>query len=149
MVFWFLLVVCVFFLFFIRVGKVSGNSMYPTLKNGEYFLYLDLSFLPKKYLLKVWDIVVFRHYYEDKGLVRFVKRIKCLPGYKVFKDKDGLYDCHKIWTWIILSWYFLVWDNTGKSLDSRYCFSYWWCRTNPRWFSIDKKDLVGKIILKF
>ena len=61
------LIVCVcFFAFFVRVIDVSGNSMNPTLKNGDKMLVSDVMYDPQ-----AGDVVVFKSntYDPNKALV--------------------------------------------------------------------------------
>ena len=69
------LIVCVcFFAFFVRVIDVSGNSMNPTLKNGDKMLVSDVMYDPQ-----AGDVVVFKNntYDPNKALV---KRIIATEG---------------------------------------------------------------------
>ena len=62
------LIVCVcFFAFFVRVIDVSGNSMNPTLKNGDKMLVSDVMYDPQ-----AGDVVVFKSntYDPNKALVK-------------------------------------------------------------------------------
>ncbi len=140
------------YFFWFAIGKVSWNSMYPTFKNKEYFIYFKLvKYIPS--LINYNDVLVYSHYYEDVWKINFIKRVKCKPGDLVFK-RQSLYDCRKK-TWhftknqLYLSWYFLIGDNKSKSLDSRYCFSYWWCKSNSQWYSIRLREIDWKVIFKF
>ena len=138
------------YLFGFSIGRVSWNSMYPTLKNGDYFIYWKLpKYIPS--LLAYNDIVVYSHYYDDAGKVNFVKRIICKPGDYAYTWSSWLYKCKKkswqnINNMLKLEWYFLEGDNKKVSLDSRYCFSYGWCWKNPRWYEVMQNDIVGKVI---
>lgn len=112
-----------------------------------------------------WDIVVFRT--EDNKIL--INRIAWLPG-ETIRIKDGKMtaceeqECESLderylqWKWISTrywneemfytnNWYFLIWDNDKKSLDSRWCFSNEWCIgwKNPE---INKDEIKGKVYAK-
>ena len=75
------LIVCVcFFAFFVRVIDVSGNSMNPTLKNGDKMLVSDVMYDPQ-----AGDVVVFKSntYDPNKALV---KRIIATEGQEINMD---------------------------------------------------------------
>ena len=74
------IVICVlFFSFIVRLVDVVGNSMYPTLENGDKILVSDLFYKPKQ-----GDIVVFRKdEYREEPLV---KRIIAVEGQTVDID---------------------------------------------------------------
>ena len=77
------LIICiVVFLFFIRVIDVSGNSMNPTLVNGEKMVVSGLFYKPRP-----GDIVIFKtnDYDPDKALV---KRVIATEGQVVNIDFD-------------------------------------------------------------
>ena len=74
------IVICVlFFSFIVRLVDVVGNSMYPTLENGDKILVSNLFYKPKQ-----GDIVVFRKdEYREEPLV---KRIIAVEGQTVDID---------------------------------------------------------------
>ena len=77
------LMICVaLFLFFVRVIDVSGDSMNPTLFDGNKMLVSDLFYKPK-----AGDIVIFKKddYDPDKALV---KRVVAVGGQTVNIDFD-------------------------------------------------------------
>lgn len=77
-----LMICVVLFLFFVRVIDVSGDSMNPTLFDGNKMLVSDLFYKPK-----VGDIVIFKkdEYDPDKALV---KRVVAVGGQTVNIDFD-------------------------------------------------------------
>ena len=78
------LIICiVLFLFFVRVIDVSGDSMNPTLVNGEKMLVSGLFYKPKQ-----GDVIIFKtdHYDPDKALV---KRVIATEGQTVNIDFDN------------------------------------------------------------
>lgn len=85
-------VVCVaiFFILYLFVAqfhKVSGNSMVPTLKNGDYLITEKVSYRfgsPKK-----GDIIVLKNPRDESQ--DFIKRIIALPGEVVKIENDIVY----------------------------------------------------------
>ena len=77
-----LMICVVLFLFFVRVIDVSGNSMNPTLFDGNKMLVSDLFYKPK-----AGDVVIFKkdEYDPDKALV---KRVIAVGGQTVNIDFD-------------------------------------------------------------
>lgn len=94
-------VVVMVFLYLFPVVKICGDSMHPTLKNGEYYLGRRVF---RKSKCKVGRIYVFKPPYEEDRGERFV--IKRLYG--IDYPKGGTPKC-----------YFLG-DNTEESYDSRH-----------------------------
>lgn len=150
----FLLILCLIFLLAGRaliLVRVSGNSMYPTFKNGDIlFLNKDINNIHKN------DIVVFnlsKHFHsEDRANAEkkkfFVKRVVGVPGdYLCSVDgylyvngfKENEYYNIKLNYEGLLSEnislknkeYFVLGDNRNDSFDSRY-YGY-----------ITKDDIVG------
>ncbi len=76
------IIVCVLlFSFFVRLVDVVGDSMYPTLENGDKIIVSDLFYDPQP-----GDIIVFRKdEYSDQPLV---KRIIAVAGQTVDIDFD-------------------------------------------------------------
>lgn len=76
------LIFCVIlFVFFIRLVDVSGNSMNPTLSDGDKMVVSDLFYTPKQ-----GDIVIFRKdSYKEEALV---KRVIAVEGQMVEIDFD-------------------------------------------------------------
>ena len=83
-----LIVLCVTFLLIHYVGqrtRVQGDSMRPTLHNGDNLIVDKLSYRfkePQRY-----DIIVFP--YEHKKKTYYIKRIIGMPGERVRIDQDG------------------------------------------------------------
>jgi signal peptidase I len=84
-----LIILCLIWTFVIRFAFVSGQSMQPSLKNGQiivlrpYLAWLKNSF-------QAGDLVVFK---APKGLPkkRYIKRLIALPGDTLAIRADGLY----------------------------------------------------------
>lgn len=83
-----LIVLCVTFLLIHYVGqrtRVQGDSMRPTLHNGDNLIVDKLSYRftePQRY-----DIIVFP--YEHRAKTYYIKRIIGMPGERVRIDQDG------------------------------------------------------------
>ncbi len=146
-------VICFFAVFLIRhflvqPFLVSGQSMYPTFKNGNYILTDELSYRFEK--PKRGDVIVFRPPVAGSF---FIKRIIGLPGEEViikegsvFIKKDNKiiklkekYLPSSVKTYPDLTvdlkkdQYFVLGDNRKRSYDSRF------------WGPIKKEDIVGKV----
>lgn len=133
-----ILVVIIIRTFIITPVRVSGDSMYDTLKDGDIML---LKKYDKSY--KRYDIVVF-----DRNGERLIKRIIGLPGEyiecidgkiyindKEIKDIDTnlvTSDFNKVY--IPENHYYVLGDNRPVSNDSRY------------FGPVSTKDLKGKVI---
>lgn len=143
------LIICiVIFLFFIRVIDVSGDSMNPTLYNGEKMLVSGLFYKPKQ-----GDIVIFKtdDYDPDKALV---KRVIATEGQVVNIDfdngivyvndepieEDYIADLTRVkidfrgpWT-VPEGCVFVMGDNRNQSTDSR----------DKRIGNVDEKEIIGR-----
>lgn len=73
--------------FFIRLPQVSGFSMEPHIRSGEYVL-ID-TFAYRIGAPRHGDIVAFRH--EDDARAIFIKRVIGLPGDRVRVDRGRVY----------------------------------------------------------
>lgn len=139
-----LIIGCIIFFtnrFFFQVCVVHGESMYPTLKNGNIILI-------KKFDLKIEyrDIVVIKK--DDKIII---KRVVGLPRDSIKIDKylyingqkmDNMYieNAGEIKNEIQLKdkEYFVLGDNTGNSIDSRF----------NEIGIINENEIIGKSIIK-
>ncbi|MBR5343094.1 MAG: signal peptidase I [Oscillospiraceae bacterium] len=143
------LIICiVVFLFFVRVIDVSGDSMNPTLVNGEKMVVSGLFYKPKQ-----GDIVIFKtdDYDPDKALV---KRVIATEGQVVNIDRDNgivyvddepiqeeyiaeltkvLIDFRGPWT-VPEGCVFVMGDNRNQSTDSR----------DKRIGNVDEKEIIGR-----
>lgn len=75
------IVLAVLFLFSCRIGIVSGNSMSPTLGDGDYVVYSSITFCG----LRSGDIIVF----DNKDCGALIKRVIGCPG-DVISIKGGV-----------------------------------------------------------
>lgn len=135
---------------------VSGNSMYPRLKNDDNILVNKLAY--KVGDVERFDVVIFPHYNETmQEEVYYVKRIIGLPGEMVRVDKGLIYINGELLTeyygcydddlpyynglageeiYVGEDEYFVLGDNRNNSEDSR------------TFGCIKKDDLTGKAFLK-
>jgi signal peptidase I len=122
--------VAVFFYFNFKTVQVSGESMMPTLKNGQRVLVSSAYWLVGPVRDK--DIIVIR---DDTPTGFFIKRVFAMPGEEVN------------WKWVPESYqlsdgpfivpegtYYVLGDNRPKSEDSRVL--------GP----IDQKEVIGKVV---
>ena len=137
-------------LFFVRLSRVDGDSMSPTLSNGDWILispdsYNDAS--PER-----GDVIVFKRKSLTKGHI--IKRVIGLPGEKVeircgrvfindsaIEDEFYVYDPDDSFGPIVMgeNSYFVLGDNRSHSSDSR----HW---ENPE---VDFDEIFGKPIFDF
>ena len=127
--------------FLIRPVRVDGDSMYPTLHNGEIMIMSKLHYGTSYFFNQPivlggeperFDVVVCR--YPDRGSTNFVKRVVGLPGDTVQISGGYLYVNGVKYTEKFLSarmysdygpyivpegHYFLMGDNRNNSNDSR------------------------------
>ena len=145
------LIFCVVtFVFFIRLIYVSGNSMYPTLENGDLMLVSGFMYEPK-----AGDVVVFKkdEYDPNKALV---KRIIATEGQvvnidfetgAVFVDGEELYEVYiNDLTYNKLDFIgpqtvpdgcvFVLGDNRNESTDSR----------RDTIGMVDERLIIGKVL---
>lgn len=151
-----LIVLCVTFLLLHYVGqrtRVQGDSMRPTLHNGDNLIVDKLSYRfqdPQRY-----DIIVFP--YEHRAKTYYIKRIIGLPGERVRIDGDGtiyingevleenygaevILNPGRAVTEITLGKdeYFVLGDNRNNSSDSR----------DPSVGNIHRDRIIGKAWLR-
>lgn len=144
----FVVIVLVIALYVIGLQQVVGDSMEPTLKNGDILIINKLS---KEY--KRGDIITFLY-----GDIKYlVKRVIGLPGEYVeikenniyingeviedYVDATGMkdFDLKNLgYDKIPEGYYFVIGDNRGNSLDSR----------NYKVGLIKKEDIIGKKLLR-
>lgn len=147
-----LIVLCLTFLLIHYVGqrtRVQGDSMRPTLHNGDNLIVDKLSYRfqdPQRF-----DIIVFP--YEHKKKTYYIKRIIGMPGERVRIDQDGIIYINgevleedygaevmrnpgRAGTEIILGEdeYFVLGDNRNNSSDSR----------DPSVGNIHRDRIIGK-----
>lgn len=136
-------------LLFVAAGidRVKGDSMYPSLQSGDIILFsrIDLS-------IKRGDIIVF---VQPGTEGHTVKRVAGLPGDTVKVDQDGriIVNGHMVrepyvtipdsgWNeraplTVMDGHYFVLGDNRGESLDSRYA----------QVGTVKEGDILGKVVL--
>jgi len=132
---------------------VQGNSMQPTLENGDHLLINRLSYLGTK--PERFDVVVFSYQYKTNTYL--IKRVIGLPGETVRISEDGIIyvngniliehygndviaDGGLATKEIVLGddEYFVLGDNRNDSADSR----------EPGVANIKESDIVGKAWLR-
>lgn len=143
------LIICIVaFLFFFRVIDVKGDSMNPTLTDGEKMLVSGLFYKPKQ-----GDVVIFKtdRYDSDKALV---KRVIATEGQVVNIDfdlgvvyindepieEDYISELTRVkidfrgpWT-VPEGCVFVMGDNRNKSTDSR----------DSRIGNVDEREIIGR-----
>ena len=147
-----LITILLVFLLFFRIVVVSGESMYPTLLDGDYILLLNTLICPD---LQQGDIVVISKDSFDNGNA-IVKRIIATEGQTVDIDfergivyVDGLAleeeyinspthhdEGMEFPLEVSEDCIFVLGDNRGISMDSRH----------PRIGQIDKREVLGKAV---
>lgn len=129
------------------IDRVEGDSMYPSLQNGDIILFSRLD-----QDIKRGDIIVFTQP-GTKG--HTVKRIAGVAGDTVKVDQDGRiivngrmvrepYVTIPDYSWnesapltVMDGHYFVLGDNRGESMDSRYA----------QVGTVKEEDILGKVIL--
>ena len=143
----FIIVVLVLFIYVVSITQVVGNSMHPTLENGEVLVL-------NKFKYKIFDVkrgdIVSLKYANTKYLI---KRIIGLPGDTVYiKDskvyinnevyeefyisKDLKYEDFNVQSTIPENMYFVLGDNRVDSIDSREIGL------------VSKSDIIGKASIR-
>lgn len=142
-----------FITFVMQRTEVSGQSMEPTLQDGDSLLIEKVSYRfssPKRF-----DIIVFPYQYGDNQF--FIKRIIGLPGESIRIDIDGniyvdgeilkegygaevILDPGRAETEVVLGEdeYFVMGDNRNHSMDSR----------DISVGSINKADITGRAFIR-
>lgn len=143
------------YLFVAQPHKVSGNSMVPTLHNGDYILTDKLSYRfgnPKQ-----GDIIVLKNPRDESQ--DFIKRIIALPNQSIRVEKNFVYiDEHllqepylptdittragsflqeAVTVKVSPNQYFVLGDNRSHSSDSR------------EWGGITYEEIVGKAFFRY
>lgn len=136
---------------------VVGGSMFPTLQNGEAVLVNKLTYLVEEPRRN--DIVAFKHVDRSNNEINFVKRIVGIPGDKIEVINDIIHvNGEPFWqaaddkheeskrlkgnmSYPIIvpeGAYFVLGDNIGNSIDSRY----------QQVGIIPQNELIGKIFIR-
>jgi signal peptidase I len=131
---------------------VNGDSMYPSLKSGDYLIIDEITY--KTQDVQRGDVIVFRFPAPDTK--RFlIKRVIGLPGEMVSLNGDRIvitkhdgsviqiqedyintgFSSYGTWE-LDVDEYFVMGDNRGASSDSR------------SWGVLDKEYIVGKTLLR-
>ncbi len=143
------------YLFVTQPHKVSGNSMIPTFKNGDYILTDKISYRfgnPKK-----GDIIVLKNPRDETQ--DFIKRIIATPGdtlkienSKVYVNGQNLLESYlpantptRTGNFLTegqevkagINQYFVLGDNRQHSSDSR------------EWGAVTKEEIVGKVFFRY
>ncbi len=143
--------VCVLAIFTLvfRIFVVSGNSMYPTLKDGERLIVSGLFYDPRP-----GDIICFYNEYKDEVLIKRViategQTIDITDDYRVFvdgkelpEDYIGDIDTHRLSTQMPYTvekdCVFVMGDNRGDSMDSR----------DTRVGTVHENDILGRLVIR-
>lgn len=143
------------YLFVAQFHKVSGSSMFPTMKNGDYLITEKITYRfggPKR-----GDIIVLKNPRDESQ--DFIKRIIATPGdtirieeNKVFinggvineiylppgtKTRPGAFLTDKSTTRAGPNQYFVMGDNREHSSDSR------------EWGGVTKEEVVGRALFRY
>lgn len=113
-------------LFFFQIVRISGNSMFPTLKSGQFVIaYRILCYADQ---VERNDIVLAQC---PGSLKLIIKRVVGIPGDKITISQDGIFRNNELITSCNNSCqnneiivvppgsYFLLGDNVSESIDSR------------------------------
>ena len=145
----------IIFLFVAQPHKVSGNSMVPTLHNGDYILTEKLTYRFREPERE--DIIIFKNPQNESQ--DFVKRILGIPGDRIkitdssvyinslrikegylpngLQTKDGDYLTQNTEVKIGEDQYFVMGDNRSHSLDSR------------DWGPVSFDKIIGKAFFRY
>lgn len=141
--------VLVIFTLIFRIFVVSGDSMFPTLKNGERLVVSELFYEPKP-----GDIICFYNDYKDEVLVKRVIATAgqtvdigddlrvYVDGKELAEDYIGDIDTRRMSTQLPYTveddCVFVMGDNRGDSMDSR----------DMRVGAVHKNDILGRLIIR-
>ncbi|MBI3103787.1 signal peptidase I [Candidatus Daviesbacteria bacterium] len=143
------------YLFVAQFHKVSGNSMIPTFKSGDYLITEKISYrfsTPKR-----GDIIVLKNPRDESE--DFIKRIVALPGDTIKIENNSLFVNDQLIRENYLpsqtatragafltegatikagpNQYFVLGDNRSHSSDSR------------EWGSVTKEEIVGRAFFRY
>lgn len=145
-------IVLVVIVYVVSITQVVGNSMHPTLKDGEILILNKLKY--KITEVKRGDIISLK-YADTKYLI---KRVVGLPGEEIYIKDNKLYINNEQYEESYIStnlkyddfdlktlgyekipdgYYFVLGDNRENSMDSREVGL------------IPKKDIIGKVSIRF
>lgn len=125
--------------------KVEGDSMFPTLHNGEYILVNKVDYMVKS--PSRGDIIVFQATQAGSPGKDFIKRVIGLPGETVAVHNDSVYingrrlnepyiKTEPLYTYpptkVPANEYFVLGDNRNNSEDSHL------------WGDLDRRYIIGK-----
>lgn len=145
----------IIYLFIAQPHKVSGNSMVPTFKNGDYILTDKITYrfgTPKR-----GEVIVLKNPKDESQ--DFIKRIIAIPGDTLRIEGNSVYLNSQLLTEVYLppatptrsgdfltekldikvgpNQYFVFGDNRDHSSDSR------------AWGGITKEEIVGKVFFRY
>ena len=143
------------YLFIAQVHKVSGNSMFPTMRNGDYLITEKISY--KLGTPKRGDMIVLKNPRDESQ--DFIKRIIATPGDTIRIEENNVFINGGIIQESYLpedttthpgafltdkntiqagpNQFFVMGDNRNHSSDSR------------EWGAITKKEIVGKAFFRY
>lgn len=148
-------VFAIIYLFIAQFHKVSGNSMVPTLHDGDYLITEKISYRfgnPKE-----GDIIVLKNPRDESQ--DFIKRIIALPGDTIKVQGDSVYLNGTSLNEPFLpagtpthSGAFLTEDNTVKAGADQY-FVFGDNRNHSsdsrEWGSVTKEEIVGRALFRY
>lgn len=143
------------YLFVAQFHKVSGNSMFPTMHNGDYLITEKITYRLGQ--PKYGDIVVLKNPRDESQ--DFIKRIIALPGDTIRIENDSIFINGNLLNEPYLptntpthsgafltegstikadpNQYFVIGDNRNHSSDSR------------EWGPITREEIVGKAFFRY
>lgn len=148
-------VFAIIYLFVAQFHKVSGNSMYPTMHNGDYLISEKITYRfgePKR-----GEIIILKNPNDETQ--DFIKRIIAMPNDTIKIENDSIYVNGFLLSEGYLpentpthagaylsegktvtageNQYFVIGDNRNHSSDSR------------EWGSIKKEEIIGKAFFRY